>query len=161
MKTRGFTLMEVLIYLALFSIIIGGAMVAVYHIIDGNASLRAKAILQEEGGFIMAKLDWALSGAISDTIIESPAVGGGSDALIVKKLPGNNIKARADLNNNNIRFDSGSGFFELNSERINVPFLEFSQPRLGEIKVVFTLSAISDQGRNFSQTFETTKYLKK
>ncbi len=136
-------------------------MVAVYNIIEGNASLQAKAILQEEGNFIMAKLSWALNEAAKDTVINPPAIGGSSDALIVKKLPGNNIKAQADLDSGNIRFDSGSGFFELNSERTTVSSLNFKQPSAGEIEIFLTLSTVSDQGKNFSRNFETKKYLKK
>lgn len=67
MKNRGFTLLEVLIYIALFSVLIGGAIVAGYNLLEsGNRNETAVAI-QEEGNFLNRKINWALTGATSVT----------------------------------------------------------------------------------------------
>src|SRR4030042_506817 len=65
----GFTLIESLLYIALFSIIIGGALVAVYQMIESSDAVSAKNIVEMEGSFLLRKIDWALTGAFQvDTI---------------------------------------------------------------------------------------------
>ncbi len=65
---NGFTLIEVLVYLALFSILMSGAIVGAYQLLQGGAHDRSLAFTQSEGTFITRKLNWALSGA-SDAIL--------------------------------------------------------------------------------------------
>lgn len=65
---RGFTLIEVLIYLALFSIIIGRAMVSVLQIVESSTSLQSKVVLQEESNFLLRKINWALNGATTMSV---------------------------------------------------------------------------------------------
>ena len=48
---QGFTLIETIIYLALFSIIIGGGMVSAYQIIQSTNASHEKITVQEETGF--------------------------------------------------------------------------------------------------------------
>ncbi|GEM_PF-1066785 len=161
-RNPAFTLIEVVIYLALFSIVIGSAVSAVYYLLEENASTRARMILQEEGNFILAKINWALNYSEKEVKIETPSVGQNSSNLIVKKANNNEIVARATFNDGKILFDSGGGnFFELNSERVRVVSLSFFQPQKGELKVDLILSTLSDQGKNFSRNFEMTKILKK
>jgi prepilin-type N-terminal cleavage/methylation domain-containing protein len=67
MKNKGFTLLETIIYLALFSVLMSGALVAVYTLLQsGTQNLNATSI-QAEGTFINRKLSWALSGATAVT----------------------------------------------------------------------------------------------
>lgn len=65
---KGFTLIEVVIYLALFSIIIGGALVSVYNIIESSGKLENKVVMQEEANFLLRKINWVLNGARDYTI---------------------------------------------------------------------------------------------
>lgn len=65
---RGFTLIEVVIYLALFSIIMGGLLVTVYQLAQSAETLQTKSIKDEEMNFVLKKLDWALTGAKSSTV---------------------------------------------------------------------------------------------
>lgn len=161
-SSAGFTLIEIIIYLALFSIIMSGSVVTVYQIIQNSNSLQTKVILEEEGNFILAKLNWALTGAQANTNIESPGVGISSSTLIIKTLPGNILRAQADLNNGNIRFNGGTGnLLELNPERITVTSLNFSQPVAGEIQASVTLTALSNDGKIFSRTLHITKHLRR
>lgn len=62
-NTKGFTLIETLLYLALFTLIIGGGMAAAYQIIQSTEATHQKVIIQEEADFLLRKLEWALSGA--------------------------------------------------------------------------------------------------
>ena len=60
--TEGFTLIETVIYIALFAFIMTGALVSIYGILGSSARNQTKAMVQEEGSFLLGKIDWALSG---------------------------------------------------------------------------------------------------
>jgi prepilin-type N-terminal cleavage/methylation domain-containing protein len=53
---RGFTLIETIIYLALFSIVIGGALAATTVLFEGAGRNTTEARLQEEGTFMLEKI---------------------------------------------------------------------------------------------------------
>jgi hypothetical protein len=60
MKTNGFMLIEIIVYIGLFSIMIGGLLVSVFFI--SKSSYENELIFQEEMNFVIQKLNWALSG---------------------------------------------------------------------------------------------------
>lgn len=62
-RTRGFTLMEALIYIAIFSILMSGAVVASYNLLEGGGRNKNAIGIQEEGTFLNRKINWALTGA--------------------------------------------------------------------------------------------------
>ena len=68
---KGFTLLETIIYLALFSVLMSGALVAVYSLLQSSTQNLAAISIQEEGMFINRKLSWALGGATIVTIPDS------------------------------------------------------------------------------------------
>ena len=53
---RGFTLIETIVYLALFSIVIGGALAATMLLFEGAGRDTARARLVEEGAFMLGKM---------------------------------------------------------------------------------------------------------
>ena len=156
-KNRGFTLIEVVIYLALFTIIIGGGMVSTYSIIESTNAGSNQVTLQEEANFLLRKVDWALIGASSVSVIISPPT------LIVTKtgLP----TLLFDLNSSNLRLTRGGASpVILNSSNTKVSNLSFTHITGGgkpdAITTTFTLTT-AQNGRNTSQIFTTTKYLRK
>lgn len=60
---RGFTLIEVILYIALFSILMGGSVVAAYQLMGSGAHNQSAVLTQEEGTFLSRKINWALTGA--------------------------------------------------------------------------------------------------
>jgi prepilin-type N-terminal cleavage/methylation domain-containing protein len=65
MKNYGFTLLETIIYIALFGVLMSGALLTVYELLGSTTSnARAAAILME-GTFVNRKLSWALTGAVA------------------------------------------------------------------------------------------------
>ncbi len=64
--TRGFTLIETIVYLALFSIVIGGALAATTLLFEGAGRDTTRARLQEEGNFMLDKV--AYEEMVPDTI---------------------------------------------------------------------------------------------
>ena len=155
-RKNGFAIIEVVVYLALFSIIIGGGMVAVYQIIQSTDAGENQVILQEEANFLLRKINWSLTGA--DTV-DVPS----STSLSVDK-PGMPTLL-FDLNSSNLRLKTGSDpAVILNSESISVSGLSFSKTvssgKPDAIATAFTLTTVQN-GRNMSQEFTTTKYLRK
>lgn len=67
---KGFTLFEALIYIALFTIIIGGSIASAYQIFEGTAQVQGIAERENEVNFVLRKLDWALNGAGAADILE-------------------------------------------------------------------------------------------
>ncbi len=64
-KNSGFTLIETMIYIALFALIMTGTIVSIYGILGSSARNQLKAMVQEEGSFLVGKVDWSLNGASS------------------------------------------------------------------------------------------------
>ena len=72
---KGFTLIEVIIYIALFTILMGTAFVTAFELIDGSNKLNQKNTTEEEGNFVMRKINWALTGISNDiSDIASPSI---------------------------------------------------------------------------------------
>ncbi|MEI6660188.1 MAG: prepilin-type N-terminal cleavage/methylation domain-containing protein [bacterium] len=62
---RAFTLIEAVIYIALFGILMSGVIVATDQLIQGSHRNEQSISIQEEGTFIIRKINWALSSASS------------------------------------------------------------------------------------------------
>lgn len=63
MNQKGFTLLETVIYIALFSLLMAGVIVAVFNIFASNDRNEISVGIQEEGTFVARKLSWALTSA--------------------------------------------------------------------------------------------------
>jgi len=110
---KGFTLLEVLVYIGLFSIIMFGALVGALYIIDGNVDVRSQITLEQEANFIFRKIEWAMNGEVTD--ISTIANG----FRITK--PGDNIEFVLD--SDTLTLDTGSGFENLTPSSIEVSAL--------------------------------------
>jgi hypothetical protein len=74
---RAFTLVEVMIYIALFGMLVGGAVVSAYQVLSGGARNQRSIEIQEEGTFIHRKINWEVAQAntasvVSDTLVLEP-----------------------------------------------------------------------------------------
>jgi len=175
--SNGFTLIETLLYIALFAIIIGGGLIAVFQIIQSTDANRNQAILQEEANFLLRKVDWALTGA---TAITTPPNTTPTTTLVVNKIIGGSSTVLTfGINANDpvcpanyICLKRGTGasqlntnLYPLNSTSISISGLSFqrSVPVSGKPDAVttsFTLITVQN-GRTSTQAFSTTKYLRK
>ena len=63
MTTRGFSLLETIMYISLFGVLMSGVLVAVNQLLDAGMHTIHSVAIQEEGLFINRKLSWALAGA--------------------------------------------------------------------------------------------------
>ena len=65
---KGFTLIEILIYLGIFSFVIGGLLYVIYGMIQGSSKLQSGVVIEEEAAFLLRKFDWAMVGASDITV---------------------------------------------------------------------------------------------
>jgi len=158
----GFTLIETVVYLGLFALLIGGTIVAAYSVFESSDRLRTIAMLQQEGYFIIAKIEWALGGANTVTL---PAVGASGPTLsfarhdglvIVLETAGADMTLQRNVNSPQI----------LNNADVQISGLNFVHEWAGginpeRIEAHFTLSANTANGARILQNFSTVKYIRR
>lgn len=125
-RKKGFTLIETLLYIALFSIILTGIIVISFQIIEGSEKTRQKVIIEEEANFLMRKFAWATSGIRSNDIQRplqnqegpvleikrglSEAITFTQDGQVIYIRHGSN--PRIALSSSNVVVDPGSLYFK-------------------------------------------------
>lgn len=165
-KIGGFTLIESIIYIGIFSIIMTGTLVAIYSIISSSARNQDKAMVQEEGSFLIGKIDWVLENiksiAISadgNTITldkfnnsENPFVlSVASSVMIIKQ----GTKERVPLNNTSTSISCPSAGCFTDKKEINEGITE------DNISANFIINSRTSEGADYSQEFTTIKFIRK
>jgi hypothetical protein len=157
--------METLVYLGLYAIIIGGALTAVYSILESSAHNQAQAMVQEEGSYLIGKIDWVATNIVS---IQSPAAGPlGGSTISVTKYDGSTASVRQ--NDSNLEFaDNANPFVVLNNTNVGVSDVTFihTLPTADginpeSVSAIITVNATTSDGHVFSRNFYTVKYLRK
>lgn len=147
----GFTLLETIIYIALLGMIMSGALVTSYQLIDGASASDSKATIQEEGNFVLRKINWALTGVQS---IATP-ISGCNSVLSVSKYDGTNVAIR--LSNGKVEIsESGVGgtYLPITTENASTTCLRFGLvgSSLNGLAATTTINGID---------FSITKYIRK
>ncbi len=143
-KNSGFTLVETIIYIALFGIIMGGAVVTTYQLMIGSNDIGYRTEIDQEASFLLAKIDWALTGAKATAItVPGPTTLTITTPAITFELNGTNLTLNGET---------------LNSDSVKVEAVGTSPvfekiPLGGQtlIKTTFTLDG---------RTYRATKYLR-
>lgn len=165
--SRGFTLIEAIVYLALFSILIGGGIVAAYSLFDATTRAGTRTMLHEETDFLLGKIDWALSGAEAVT---APGRGSSGTTLTVAKWDdavGDPVVIAR--NGDNLVMTRGSGAPEiLNNTNVAVTGISFehiADPGNGTVPeyvvAVIETSAPTPAGMLLTRVGTTTVYLRR
>ncbi len=154
---KGFTLIETIIYIALFSLLITSGFTATYQMISSADSLSVKSITEEEGSFVLRKMNWAFSGLEPSA---SPIVGGSgcSKNISVQKTDSLNpiiIRLNTIGSKNYIEIqDDGITFYPITTENASTTCLDFSVISGNPIGIKATTTI---NGKNFV----ITKYVRK
>ncbi|KKR70308.1 MAG: hypothetical protein UU13_C0008G0004 [Candidatus Nomurabacteria bacterium GW2011_GWB1_40_7] len=153
-RNKGFTLIEVIIYTALFSLLIGTAFVSAFQLIDGSGKLSAKTVTEAEGNFVLRKINWALTGVKT---ITTPSIGTAHN-LVVTKYDNNQIDIQLVGTKIEIReSDNGNAFIPITTDNVEVSSLDFEYiPASGSGPAGIAATAIMN-----GTTFTITKYLRK
>jgi type II secretory pathway pseudopilin PulG len=159
---RGFTLIETLIYLALYTIIIGGALAAVYSMLESDARNETAAMVEEEGDFLIGKIDWVLSDTAS---VQSPISSG--KELSITLADGSAVVFRSIAPALSIQAGSAQEQI-LNNTDVSVIGLTFIHSLSTSdgldpesVSASFTLVATTSDGHVLSRDFSTLEYLRK
>lgn len=129
MKNQGFTLIEIIIYIGLFSIMIGGLFVSVFQIIQNLGGVEEKITVEEEMNFVVKKIDWALN---EMTAVNFP-LSGTASSLDVDR---NGDDVEIGMNGGNIAMCLEGECFDITSVNVNVDNLVFEYlPAIGSAPV--------------------------
>ncbi|MDP3052025.1 MAG: hypothetical protein Q8N42_00795 [bacterium] len=151
----GFTLIETIVYTALVSIIMVGALVAVYQVLESNDALYNKIITEQEANFLLRKFAWAASGI---SAINLPTVGATSSVFSVNKINFSENPLVFDLNATDVRLKRGTKEPAiLNTQNVKIKNLVFQHLAAAgnapeAIKINLTVG---------TQSFSTIIYLRK
>ena len=157
----GFTLIETLVYLALYVIIIGGGLTCVYSLFESSARNETAAMVEEEGDYLAGKIDSALSNATS---VIAPLTSG--TTLIVSYADASTLTIMKSGTHIALQRNS-TAVSVLNNSHVSITTLAFTHviPKSDgvnpeSVSVVFTLSATTSDGHVLSRDFSTLRYLR-
>lgn len=120
--SRGFSLIETIIYIALLALLMSGAIVTVYQITQSSYLVGEKNVVQEEGHFVLRKIEEAFSGA-QDVSTSGSGCGG---VLSVTQYDGDVLTFSRDNSTDMIMLDrNGAGGNELTTENVQANCLSF------------------------------------
>ncbi|NBV77611.1 hypothetical protein EBR66_05615 [bacterium] len=165
MHTRAFTLIETVLYLALFSALLGGLFMCAYMLIDSADRSQTKAMMQAEKQFILATIDRALTGASAIATTTPP------NAVTITHLDGTVTKFCA-VGTNIVQL-VGAGTCStrgvaLNNSNVTISKLTFlhtynpMNPSIPEkLEAGFTIHSFTSRGMPLSQTASTTRYVRR
>ena len=173
MTPRGFTLIETIVYLALFGLLMSGVIVTTYNLFESAARTQTEAMLSDEGNFIIGKIQWALSGTQS---INSPGIGAYGSQLSVNKVTGvdnagNPIVTAVTIgtSGSDVTIQEGAvPALVLNNTNVNVTRLGFyhvidtgggTDPE--RVEASTTITARGMNGMLISRDFSTVGYLRR
>ncbi len=161
---KGFTLIEIIIYVALLSLTIGFILTGVYQILDSKTGALARTSVEEEANFLMKKIKWAMAGV---NTINQPAAAATSTILSVNKFNFSANPVAISLSGSNINISyAGNPTVILNSEDVAVKNLVFENISNGSnpaIKIKLNIEYKPNDLKTTkpSTTIETTIYLRK
>jgi len=151
-KVWGFTLIEVLIYIAMLVLIIGAGMTSAFYLITSSEKDSMAFNTAAEAEFLLRKIDWALTGV--ETIDHPPP--DGSLLKVNKTGFASPVQIRLEPSTGRAQLDTGSGWVDLTGDRVVIINLLFvltdnTAPALDKIKVTFLANG---------NPYELTKYLR-
>ncbi len=157
MKNRGFTFIETLVYLALFSIMIGGIVIAANSLFESSDRNQTKVMMQEEANYLLGKVNWALSGVAS---IDLPTANSSGSTLNLTKYDGTHIVISRYAGN--LIFNGAV----LNNSNVTIGNLVFIHTYAGgaspdSAEAGFTINSKMPNGMTISLIASTTRYLRK
>ncbi|MEK7642423.1 MAG: prepilin-type N-terminal cleavage/methylation domain-containing protein [Patescibacteria group bacterium] len=151
-NNTGFTLIEVIIYIALFTVLMGSAFVTAYQLLQGSDVLNQKTINQEEVNFVLHKINRALN---SIATINNPA-SGYSNSLTITKYDGTVVDIKLNANKIELRDGISGAYLPITTDNVKVTTLQFQYlPPVGTSPAGITASTTIN-----GFVASTTKYIR-
>src|SRR3989338_2731616 len=115
---KGLTLIEVLIYMAILAVFIGGIFVLFNQALDSAELLRLRAETAANAEFVMRKIEWAASGAKT---INIPTANNSSSQLSMDKFVAGSNPLIFVLNGEKITLAKGGGApIDLTNDKVRI-----------------------------------------
>jgi prepilin-type N-terminal cleavage/methylation domain-containing protein len=164
-KRSGFTLIEVIVYVAIFAMMISFVASILFRVGDSAASNRGRTSIEVEADLVMSKVLWAMSGASAITV---PAASSSGSSLTVSKFGSLDNPISFELSSGTIYMRrAGGALVPITSKNVRVAELIFthtpevvSEPESLSIKLGIAASS-SDPAIRASTSLQSTFYLKK
>jgi prepilin-type N-terminal cleavage/methylation domain-containing protein len=124
---KGFTLIETIVYMALLGLIMTGAVITAFDLIQSTQGSAGKTTVQEEGTFVVRKFEWALA-----DMSAAPTVGGSgcTQTLSLTKtgFGSNPVEFRRNTINNSIEMrEGGAGAYSaITTNNVTASCLKFT-----------------------------------
>lgn len=150
-NSRGVTLIEVLVYLALFAVLVGGVVVSVYSMFMVTGRTGTMSMVQMEGDFLIAKIDTLLTQA--DSVAVSSGV-----LMATKGVETVSIYASST----NMFLQRSGNAVPINNPDIQVQnFVVNNSNSAGKTRIdgSFTLRARTSAGGAYTQYFILTSFV--
>lgn len=164
-NNKGFTLIEILLYVAISSSVLFIAFVFMFTLIDSREKNQIIAEVEQQGLFAMSNIGESIQKADS-VIIPLPGSFSSGLSLAMSGAGENPTLFSQDVYNITVQEGSGSPI-SLTNQNVRVDFLYFENVSRsnteGLIKVVFTLSYHNPHGPrqfDFTKTFQSSFSLK-
>jgi len=162
--TKGSTLIELIVYLALFSVIMGGAVISVHSMAETSGNNETKVMMLAEGLFLQAKIQWALSNV---DVVYNPVTNSicttGCSLSIKKQNPDRRLMTLSHEGNNAVISYDGGAKKILNSSNIVVSDFSITNTDEGDgknsIVINFNLFTKDPRGAQVSSSFSVIEYV--
>lgn len=155
-KQKGFTLVEMLIYMGLLSIFLITLTDIFVSILDVKAESEATSAVEADSRYIISRLAYDISKA---SVVSQPASLGATSNSLVMVAGG--VTYTYSLNGHNLQLVNDSGANNLNSSESNLSNITFQ--RIGNnggkdtIQVIFTINGATQRvAGEETRTFQTT-----
>lgn len=162
-KAKGFTLTELIVYMALLIVLISALSVMFSEILDSQLESESVSSIDLDSRYIIAKLmfdmhQMQIQSPVNDSIIEPSFAGSVSSTLI---FTANSINYKYDIDNGFLELNNNFGVNRLNSINTAVSGLRFTRIGSGlgrdTIRINFTLTSnIKRKGGPEIKNYQTT-----
>lgn len=161
MRNSGFTLIETIVYLALFTLMIGGLVASSYMLFETSDRNQTKAMMQEEANFLVGKINWIMSGMRTASITSGTLIATKYDGTIFKVCQSGSVMKFASSTPTCV-----ARGVVLNNSNTTIRNLVFIHTYAGgtnpeSVEAGFTITATTSTGSTISQTVSTTRYIRK
>ena len=151
MHNRSFTLIELLIYIAIISLVLVSVTGFFWNIVSGNIKENSYQEVQQNGRFVITKITQEIKKAIG---INSPVQGSSDNSLSLIMSEPNLNPTIFDVSGGKLRITQGaSAPIELTTDQIRVSNLQFTNLSYlnspGTLRVEIALENLNPSGKGF------------
>lgn len=156
----GFALIDIVIYIALFAVLIGSVSVSVYNLFISTNQNQTSTMVLEEGNFLLAKISWTISQA---EVITTPLPNASSTLLLITPYDlslGNSMLIQIQNKNMTLRRKNITNVLSnSNIEISNLLFTYSTSEDTESIESSFTLTSRAPNGTLITSSFSTINLL--